>query len=331
MNVHKWWINYLKWPIFLRISMIVIFIVMFFGFMISLIEPNEFPTLFEGIWWAVVTISTVGYGDFTPKTFSGRLLGLVLIFIGASFITAFFASLSTATIQKQNERINGNQSYTGSQHIIIVGWNEKTNELVKMIRYHRPFHTIVLIDASLEKAPFIEEKIYFIKGNPTDDSSLQRANIKKAQAVFITSDQHKDERHADMQTISILLAVKGLNPSIYTVCEILTETQTNNAYRAGANELIKSYKLTSQVMMSSFLSKNSFAQIFTELCPANGTFLTTEEVSEEEIGQTFEVIHHQLFQDQKILFGVKKGEELMLNPPPHYVIGKDDALLVLKG
>ncbi|WP_456687952.1 ion channel [Aeribacillus sp. SP014] len=49
-------------------------ILILFGTMISYIEPKEFPTPFEGIWWALVTMSTTGYGDFVPKTFFGTYI-----------------------------------------------------------------------------------------------------------------------------------------------------------------------------------------------------------------------------------------------------------------
>lgn len=69
MKSTKLWIQYLRWPVFIRMSVIVLMILILFGTMISYIEPKEFPTPFEGIWWALVTMSTTGYGDFVPKTF----------------------------------------------------------------------------------------------------------------------------------------------------------------------------------------------------------------------------------------------------------------------
>lgn len=331
MNVSKWWIQYLKWPIFLRISVIVLIIIIIFGFTIFYIEPKQFSSPFEGVWWALVTISTVGYGDFVPETFKGRLLGMILIVIGASFITAYFASLSAATVRKQNSFVEGMIPFKGSQHFIIIGWNEKANELIKMLRLHRPFHAVVLIDATLKQSPYLEEKIHFIKGNPMDDNVLRKANIEKAQSVFIMADQHKNELDADMQTTLILLAVKGINPSVYTICEILTEMQLNNAKRAGADEIIRSYKITSQVMISSCLTQNGFSKIFHELSPANGTYIKAQSIKEEQIGATFHKVHDQLFLKHKILIGIKRGEDIILNPPQDFRLMKEDNLIIITG
>lgn len=72
----------------------VVFLVLS-GLIIDALEP-DITSLQDGIWWAWVTISTVGYGDITPKTSGGRLFAGVLILIGMgifSIITANFAAL----------------------------------------------------------------------------------------------------------------------------------------------------------------------------------------------------------------------------------------------
>ena len=45
-----------------------------------------------------------------------------------------------------------------------------------------------------------------------------------AQKVLITADQHKTEEYADMNTIVTLVALQGLNPSIYSIVELLTKS-----------------------------------------------------------------------------------------------------------
>lgn len=72
------------------------------GLVISELEP-EIHSLSDGVWWAWVTVSTVGYGDITPKTGPGRLFGGVLILIGMglfSIITANFAAIFIKQSQK---------------------------------------------------------------------------------------------------------------------------------------------------------------------------------------------------------------------------------------
>jgi ABC-type proline/glycine betaine transport system substrate-binding protein/ABC-type amino acid transport substrate-binding protein len=79
--------------------------------------PESYPQgLWHSIWWAVVTVTTVGYGDKTPKGASGRLFGLVWILAGYFVFAYFTASVSsTATVRKLHGTINGPEDLFGKR------------------------------------------------------------------------------------------------------------------------------------------------------------------------------------------------------------------------
>ena len=79
--------------------------------------PESYPQgLWQSIWWAVVTVTTVGYGDKTPKGAIGRLFGLVWILAGYFVFAYFTASVSsTATVQKLHGTINGPEDLFGKR------------------------------------------------------------------------------------------------------------------------------------------------------------------------------------------------------------------------
>jgi ABC-type proline/glycine betaine transport system substrate-binding protein/ABC-type amino acid transport substrate-binding protein len=79
--------------------------------------PASYPQgLWQSIWWAVVTVTTVGYGDKTPKGTIGRLFGLVWILAGYFVFAYFTASVSsTATVQKLHGTINGPEDLFGKR------------------------------------------------------------------------------------------------------------------------------------------------------------------------------------------------------------------------
>ncbi|MGG3846936.1 potassium channel protein [Aeribacillus pallidus] len=330
MKSTKLWIQYLRWPVFIRMSVIVLMILILFGTMISYIEPKEFPTPFEGIWWALVTMSTTGYGDFVPKTFLGRTFGMILILTGVAFLTSYFTNLSAAAVKRQNAYIDGEIPFKGKNHFLLIGWNEKTKEIIEILRIIKFYCPIVLIDQTLSEAPYIDENIHFIKGNPADDQILNKANIKEAKAVFITADQHRNELEADMLTILVLITVKASNPSVYTICEMMTKTQTLNAKRAGADEIIQSFQVVGQVFLNSFLFQNGFSNVILELGKAYGARLTIESPTDQDIGKNFQQLHNDLFSNGIILFGIKRGEEIFLNPPHNFTVVQHDCLIALK-
>jgi voltage-gated potassium channel len=64
--------------------------------LIRLVDPHDFPTIGLALWWAVMTVTTVGYGDIVPTTAAGRFVasGLMIIgFASLSLLTGFVASL----------------------------------------------------------------------------------------------------------------------------------------------------------------------------------------------------------------------------------------------
>ncbi|KEZ48389.1 potassium channel family protein [Metabacillus indicus] len=328
MRSNKLLVDWLRWPLYVRIILIVMLIVLLFGQVISLIEPDVFPTVFDGIWWALVTVSTVGFGDYVPETVAGRSVGIVLILIGAGFVTTYFATLSAAAFQKQHSYLKGETAYKYGNHVVIVGWNEKSNELIETFQKVKPYKNIVLIDDTLEESPLIEN-LHFIKGNPTIDRTLIKANIEKADAAIITADQYKSETDADMQSILILLALKGMNPDLYTVVELVTGMHVNNAKRAGADEIIKSYQLSSHLMMNSYLAKYGLSSVYSELNPANGNYFKIIPIPPELVGKTFHDASHSLLEKENLLIGIKKGDQTKLNPPISQILNEEDLLIMI--
>ena len=66
-------------------------------------EPETFPTLGDAMWWGVVTATTVGYGDFYPRTTAGRIAGVFLMFLGVGLIGTFAATLSSVLVERRFE------------------------------------------------------------------------------------------------------------------------------------------------------------------------------------------------------------------------------------
>ncbi|HXV32551.1 MAG TPA: potassium channel family protein [Gaiellaceae bacterium] len=74
------------------------------GFVATIVDEKDFPTFGDGVWWAIVTLATVGYGDIVPTTMTGRIVGSGLILFGItflSFLTAIVTSLFVSTEQEE--------------------------------------------------------------------------------------------------------------------------------------------------------------------------------------------------------------------------------------
>lgn len=322
--------HFIRLPLILRTFIIVLISILLFGTFVHILEPSAFPTVFDGVWWAVITASTVGYGDFVPETIAGRVTGMLLILTGAGFLSSFFVSLAATTVTKQNDILEGKSIYRGSGHIIIVGWNERTKGMIQALCQQNTQISIALIDETLEQNPLSNKNVHFIKGRPNLDDVLIKAGIKKASKVIITADQNKGELQADMHSIITLLAVKGLNTFVPCIVEILTHEQAENAKRAGADEIIETNIITSFIMMQSISSQDMVTSFLDLLYQMSDRKLIYLDVRQDDIEKDYTSIGIEYFQKGNVLLGIKRGEATILNPPHPFILERNDQLILLR-
>ena len=318
-----------KLHIIFRLIAIILAVFIAFGVVIHFIEPEAFPTIFDGIWWVIVTTSTVGYGDYVPETILGRTVAIILILLGVAFVTFYMVTLASTVFEMFNALKEGSAAYKGQEHLIIVGWNERAKNTIHQLHTMNPQLHIVLIDGTLNENPITEKNVYFVRGNPTKDETLKQANIEKAGTVLITADQHKSEHEADMQSILTLLAIKGLNSSIYSLVEIMTQEQVNNAIRAGADELVETFLLSSCVMVNCIKAHGLSKPIISLLNLSKERRIDIMAATDELIGLPFKKAVQLLVDHGLLLIGIKKGEEFFIHPSPNFEISENDHLLVI--
>lgn len=327
--IQHWLAKFLRLPVVVRIFLLASLITIIFGYIIHLIEPDNFPTVFEGIWWAVVTTATIGYGDYAPVTFAGRITGIILMLVGIAIVSSYFVSLATVAVSMQAAFIEGKLIFKGNQHMIIIGWNERSKELISSISKKDRSKKVVLIDETLDMLPTEYKNVHFIKGPANLDNILLKANIHEAQSVVITADQNKNELYADMNTIITLLAIKGTNPTIRCIAEILTSEQVDNARRAGADEIIQSNILTSSLILNNLESHSTMASILDLIRNSDKHHLLTCEPVEGIVGKQFYEACKLFLKKNKMLVGIQRGDKTHINPPQEFMIQQEDLAVVI--
>ncbi len=326
---HQIYLRFIRLPPLLRTFIIALSSIAIFGILIHFLEPNNFPTIFDGIWWAIITTSTVGYGDFFPHSVIGRISGILLIITSVGFLSSFFVTLATTAATRQNNLFEGKAHFKGSDHFVIIGWNERSKEIVHTLISENKHVSIALIDETLSNNPLPHKSVHFIQGRPTLDKVLIKANIATAKKVIITADQNKDEHQADMNTILTLLAVKGCNAQIESIVEILTYEQIANANRAGADEIIQTNMLTSFVMLQSITSQDMVTSFLDLLYQLTEKKLIYQQCELHETEKDYTTVGNRYMNEGKVLLGVKRGGATILNPPRPFLIEKNDQLIIL--
>ncbi len=74
------------------------------GILARLVDRQEFPTIGKGLWFALQTVTTVGYGDVTPKHSEGRFIAAVVMLTGIGFLAVITASVTASLIETSRRR-----------------------------------------------------------------------------------------------------------------------------------------------------------------------------------------------------------------------------------
>ena len=105
------------------------------GILIRFVDHENFPSVGLGIWWALQTVTTVGYGDVVPTTLAGRVIGGLVMAIGIAFISFVTAGVTSALVQRAagvaHEADLANQEQTKQRIVDELG---KTNHMLNELR-----------------------------------------------------------------------------------------------------------------------------------------------------------------------------------------------------
>jgi voltage-gated potassium channel len=81
------------------VAIITVFIVVVAGSAEATFDSHDFPSVWSGVWWAIVTVTTVGYGDLYPRSVSGRIIGILVMFVGIGFLSILTATVASAFVK----------------------------------------------------------------------------------------------------------------------------------------------------------------------------------------------------------------------------------------
>jgi len=211
-------------------------------------SSSNINNIWDGFWWAIVTMGTVGYGDKYPVTAGGRFVGILLIFTGVGLMSLFTATIASAFVERRMKEGRGLETIKASEHIVICGWNQHTEKVIQGLTTYGVMgeKTIVLInELSVEeieslRIKYSRFKLKFLRGDYVHEETLLRANVTRAKFVLIMADQsggHSQER-SDERTALAALTVKSLAPHVKTIAEILDGDNRPHLRRANVDEII---------------------------------------------------------------------------------------------
>lgn len=279
---------------------------------------SGFETLWDGLWWSIVTMTTVGYGDTYPVTLGGRLVAVIVMFIGLSFYAFLTGLLSTILIERSRRtRETDMDIQTLAGHVVVCGWNDHAVELLDDIYNSNDLSHLVVLskreDVSLAPLP----RVHVVAADPTTPEGLQAAGVARARTCIVLADQNegRDANGTDARTILIVLAVERLNPQVHTIAEILNEHNEFHLNNAGVDDVIVSGAFTGR-MVAQVVRSPGVAQIYRDLFrPGGRSHFAEAPLPRDLIGRSCADIAAEFMRRELGVFvGFRRGTDVSFAP-----------------
>ncbi|SDJ79634.1 potassium channel protein [Sediminibacillus albus] len=209
---------------------------------------------------------------------------------------------------------------------MVIGWNERTRNLLEMMVQKENGAQLVLMDSTIASPPVHFEGIEFIRGDATESSALRRAGIELVDTAVITADPSKDEEEADQYSILATISIKGMNPKVKVITEILTEKHMLNAQRSGADTIIRPNDLISSLYYNSTKSGLSNIHVLTEVI---GSKFDTFPVPDWLVGMEFSESTMPLLREGKLVIGKVTDGRIKINPNSKTVWRASDIIITM--
>ncbi|XP_068105309.1 potassium channel subfamily T member 1 isoform X4 [Hyperolius riggenbachi] len=199
-------------------------------------RAGENLSLFKSFYFCIVTFSTVGYGDVTPKIWPSQLLVVIMICVALVVLPLQFEELVFLWMERQKS--GGNYSRHRAQtekHVVLCVSSLKIDLLMDFLNefYAHPrlqdYYVVILCPTEMDiqvrrvlQIPLWSQRVIYLQGSALKDQDLMRAKMDDAEACFILSSRNEvDRTAADHQTILRAWAVKDFAPNCPLYVQIL--------------------------------------------------------------------------------------------------------------
>lgn len=210
----------------------------------------EKRSILDSFYWAIVTLTTVGYGDVTPTTVAGKIFSLFVMILGIGTIAIFAGIIATYLIGLQT-LIEERRVKRMKKILLICGYNEKIKNFLKEIDIKSK--DVVCIAPLPERPIDLPENIVFISGEPYLDEVLRRANIEEVSEAIISLDRDQD-------AILTVLTIENINQEIITICNVISEANLKHLTRLGVDKVFCDELVGGQIFAALYLGEDYYGK-----------------------------------------------------------------------
>ena len=313
------WIRTLIRNSFFQVGAGILLTMVIGGIVLQWLEPGEISKDDNPYWWAIVTMTTVGYGDFSPATPAGRMFAVLIMFIGISLVSLLTASISSIFVAQKIREGKGLEQLNLNNHLILCGWNPNGGRILDSIQHLSNSKKLELVlinemneeDVTQLKNRYQQLDINFVAGDFTQEEILNKANIFEANTVIVIPNTTGSEVATyDEKTIFATLTIKSMDPNIRVVAYLLDRENLTHIKRADADEVVVGDDFSAHILASHVVDPG-IPQIANQLIESNSNSRFKRiNIPSEFIGRSYsDLFDHFQKLDGSLLIGVFSEDE----------------------
>ncbi|WP_457635220.1 ion transporter [Persephonella sp.] len=298
-------------------------------------NQEMFKSMWHAMYWGVVTISTVGFGDIHPVSDAGRFITTFMIIGGVIIVATMTGAFSAALVNRLLVLKEGELKMEKlEKHIVICGWNETAEEIVEQIISQKiDKEKPVVIVTNVPKKEFeieLPRDIFYKRGDFIHEHILLEVGIDKAEHIVIVAEREEglSERNIDARTALAAMLVKNLNPDANIYVEVLLDEDADIfTKRINIKEIIIHGQIIGKIMFSSIMNPGA-TTLMKSLVDKERGF---QKIKVSDIGkfETFGSLLHFARQHKYLPIAVERNGETILNPPDDFILEDTDFVFLL--
>lgn len=258
-----------------------------------------FSTYFDSLYYMMVTIATVGYGDKVPITFHGRLVAMAMMVFGVALLGAITGRIASFLMERQMKEENGLLSFERLKgHFVICGWKREMNHALYDILANHPSldaSMIVLVNkASHEEMDALRNDprlkgMHYVHGDFIEERDLVRAGIKTASRALVVSDYLTDGdlQEIDSKTVMAVMTIKNLNKKAYVCAEILDTKFEKYLQLSHCDEILLSRQFSRSMLAFASVGVGMSHIVRSLITKESGARIATLAFPETFVGRTY--------------------------------------------
>lgn len=285
-------------------------------------QPNELMNLVDVIYFTMVTVATVGYGDIVPVTARARLVDALLIMpIRVIIWFIFLGTTYQLVIQRIVEEYRMKRLQRNLRdHILVCGYGLSGSIAVReLLESGTDAHRIVVIDtneAVLEAATGVG--VTGLLGDPSREDILRQAQVSEAHAVIVAVSD-------DPTAILVTLSVRSFAPKVKIVVRVQEHVFQRQVRQAGADVIVSSTKIGG-LLLADAVESQYVVPFVSDMLSARGRVTLLERLAlPGEVGQMTNEV------EGAIVVGLARAGKVMeFYDDPHVVIEAGDTLVLIQ-